>query len=528
MGRIYDAVYGYIELDEVEFDLVNSPIFQRLHWIKQLGPLHTIFPSAQHSRLSHSIGVFHIMKKMIKHFEERDESGYVSGLSKLDKRALKLAALLHDIGHIPLSHVGEKVLQDSYTPEINMEQIEPFDEKKPIDWRAEFQKEGLSESAKLHEYLSAEIVLHNKEIDKILAKKCELQQQHEELKNKIAQIIVGKPEDQVMRCLLHSELDADRLDYLLRDSFFTGVGYGHVDLDYIISRLTVGENTQSEPCLCVENKGLRTVEHYILGRFFLQTQIVFYRKVRFLDLIFADVMGYMMRNQSDKWHMMNLRELLENLRHNPSTADEREYLHKVYTYTDAEVFERMRRLHEELDVKEKSGSASADESYINDCVKTIMDGKIPEPVCTHSILVSVTTLEEKEHIRKLKKKADQIGFDTAQKAGICPWRIKANIADQEVMKYTKRREDEDEQNRREAVRIKYEDSPGKYTVIPVAISNASILKDLVDKSSITLNVYYVNSKSETQDQIDNRENVISQAYESFVRENFLNPANKGD
>jgi hypothetical protein len=61
-GRIFDAVYGYIELDKAEFALVNSPIFQRLHWIKQLGPLHTVFPSAQHSRFSHTLGVFYIIE----------------------------------------------------------------------------------------------------------------------------------------------------------------------------------------------------------------------------------------------------------------------------------------------------------------------------------------------------------------------------------------------------------------------------------------------------------------------------------
>ena len=65
MPRIFDAVYGYIELNSLEFRLVTSPIFQRLQWIKQLGPLNTIFPSAQHSRFSHSIGVYHVVKKMI-------------------------------------------------------------------------------------------------------------------------------------------------------------------------------------------------------------------------------------------------------------------------------------------------------------------------------------------------------------------------------------------------------------------------------------------------------------------------------
>lgn len=112
--RIYDAVYGYIELDEIEFELVNLPIFQRLHWIKQLGPLHTVFPSAQHSRFSHSIGVFHIVKKMLEHLENRsDNHHYKFDKNEKQEEILKFAALLHDIGHVPLSHVGEEVLKST-------------------------------------------------------------------------------------------------------------------------------------------------------------------------------------------------------------------------------------------------------------------------------------------------------------------------------------------------------------------------------------------------------------------------------
>ncbi len=83
--RIYDAVYGYIELNETESKLVNSPIFQRLHWIKQLGALNTVFPSAQHSRFSHSVGVFHIMTKMIEALENREDR-YGHKFQKNDKK----------------------------------------------------------------------------------------------------------------------------------------------------------------------------------------------------------------------------------------------------------------------------------------------------------------------------------------------------------------------------------------------------------------------------------------------------------
>ena len=140
--------------------------------------------------------------------------------------------------------------------------------------------------------MSAEIVLHSKDVDDILSKEkgWKAPKARKKAKKKIAEIIVGKNYEDVPTLLLHSELDADRLDYLLRDSFFAGVGYGKIDLDYIISRLVIFRDERDVADICIENKGLHTIEHYILGRFFLQTQVIYNRKVRFMDLLFYDVM----------------------------------------------------------------------------------------------------------------------------------------------------------------------------------------------------------------------------------------------
>ncbi len=199
MPRIYDAVYGYIELDEVEFALVNSPIFQRLHWIKQLGPLNTIFPSAQHSRFSHSIGVFHIMKKMIRHFEKKEKSRYYQKVALEDWRALVFAALLHDIGHVPLSHIGEQVLARTCASSMEEDSIDV--KEKHANWKDLFPEELCGGSEKLHELLSAEIILHCQKIDEILKKVPGWENDgfRKDMRTKIARLIVGKPDDQVLR-----------------------------------------------------------------------------------------------------------------------------------------------------------------------------------------------------------------------------------------------------------------------------------------------------------------------------------------
>jgi len=532
-GRIFDPVYGYIELGETEFALVNSPVFQRLHWIKQLGPLHTVFPSAQHSRFSHTLGVFYIVRKMIEHLkarQEKDKSGY--DFRRTEEKELRFAALLHDIGHVPLSHVGERVLQDAAEDEIRGEQggdtteIDGF-ARRQASWRTLFpERDFMGGSTKLHERLSAEMVLYNWEIDRILGKVrgWKSRSTRRRAKEKIAQIIVGMDLTNIPTLLLHSELDADRLDYLLRDSFFTGVWYGKIELDYIISRLCIVRDKDGGANLCIENKGLQTVEHYILGRFFLQTQVIFNRKVRLMDLLFADVMRYMIEaGQGKEWVIMNLQQLRDCIRACKG-KDKREHLHTIYRYTDAEIFSKMRLLHEILDQKEKNGETTPEESYINDCIKTIMDGKVAEPVVSHKKLVDLQG--QLDYVKSLETEAKEIAASVAKqlgKDGIYSERVKANVVDQEVMKYQKRMgpgRDAEEPNR-EAVKIAYKNADDTEKFKYAAESNATIVGSLHDKALVLLNVYYIPPKHNANDAEDeaNRQK-IREAFKRLVETRF--------
>ena len=531
MGRIYDAVYGYTELDEIEFKLVNSPIFQRLHWIKQLGPLNTVFPSAQHSRFSHSIGVFHIMQKMIKHLQCNDQVKFFDKVGPEDIKILRLAALLHDIGHVPLSHIGESVLKKTCPTRMDPQKMDAFGKKLP-SWKIRFDEKLRGDATKLHECLSAEIILSSEEIDRILSEEdgWKNTKHREEIKEKIAFMIIGKPDNQVFRALLHSELDADRLDYLLRDSFFTGVGYGHVDLDYIISRFKIVEDEDGQPILCLDKKGLHTVEHYILARFFLHTQVIFDRRVKFLDLAFEDVMKYLvLKTEVEGLRLMGLDDLVESIRGTRGDG-RRKHEHRLYEYTDAEVYVKMRRLHDELDKslrgKQDKEPAQTDEcmqekAYINDCTKIIMDGKIPRPCVTHQKLVSVGTVEEKEHIKEIAEEVEEIAKRIADENGIFPGRIKTCILHQDVMKHTERSEDEVEEDRLEAVKIDVGEEEFMPKLKPAAKSNASILGGLIDKLLLAFSVYYVPARNE--DGVANKEAVIKEGFHEFVSKYFQSP-----
>jgi len=532
MRRIFDPVYGYIELEEDEFDLITSPIFQRLQRIKQTGPLHLVFPGAVHTRYSHSIGVFHIVKKMILHLKKRmgDRGENFFGGEK-EERELKFAALLHDIGHLPISHCGERALTAAYESKRIKEYKQKSAQKQVdpslVSWRNLFEEKHLSSSTRLHECLSVEMTLKDEEIGKILEKTYP-HRNYSLNRESIASIIVGKHKIQKLNALLHSELDADRLDYLLRDSYFTGLDYGKIDLDYIISRLIIPTEEDPENFLCVEDKGLHTVEHYILSRFFLMTQVLSNRRVRALEILFEEVMKYMILSKESDHHILDLEELLKHTK-----KGETDNLHEIYAYTDAQVFIKMRKLHEYLDKKVKSGrTKDKEERYINDCIKMIMDAQIADPVESAQILVELKRnevgMKAKNYLserRRIESAAMEIAEKAAEGLNIYQKRIKVDVKPVNLMTYTNIKDTQErpaEEPNKEAVRIYTENAQKTEDRIKFAAeSKASILKSLADKELLLFNVFYVkSSKEQAQEQEEENIKKIKEYFKGFVAKNF--------
>jgi uncharacterized protein len=270
--RIRDPVHGLItfdfsdEVDKAAWHLINTPDFQRLRRVKQLGVSEFTFPGATHTRLSHSIGVFHLARRLMKVAE-----GYVAAdkISKSRRRIALLASLLHDLGHGPFSHAFEDA------------------EKKRIE-RAGLPKESYRD----HEHWTAELIQsRDGNIRRVLKEEF-----HGDgaIADDIAKMLKGSEQD-LYSSVVSSSFDADRLDYLQRDRMMTGSGAGAIDLDWLLDNLRVvdarvssdespdasdGETVQ---VFAFEEKALQSAESFILARFHLYSQVYLHKTTRGIE-----------------------------------------------------------------------------------------------------------------------------------------------------------------------------------------------------------------------------------------------------
>ena len=263
---INDPVYGSIAINQMELEIIDTPIFQRLRGLRQLARVNFVFPGAEHSRYVHSLGVLYIMGLMTEHL-------YNKGMiTEEDVFKMRAAALLHDIGHYPLSHLGESVYGFIKSNEI----ADGIVEERETQEKSLYEMASSHFKTAHHEHLGKFIIQNNNCIRDILIK-YGLDPQ------KIGEIITGEygSRNTVYSQLLHSSLDADRLDYLLRDSYQTGVKYGLVDLEYLVRLLVVKEdanlNTNDNKVLACNKKGQHVVEHFLMSRYFHYSQVIYHK-----------------------------------------------------------------------------------------------------------------------------------------------------------------------------------------------------------------------------------------------------------
>lgn len=272
---INDPIYGGIPLSTLEMEIISLPIFQRLRGLKQLAHVNYVFPTAEHSRFAHSLGVLFIMGKMAdKLFREKS-------LTQEDVVYLRTAALLHDIGHYPLSHLGEAAYSYWKDNEQANQYLMQKDDSADDTAKVSGNKFKLSHISSYHSKSA-----HHEDLGKYIVENhtglLQIFSKYELDPNIIGGTIVGGrgPKDMKYAQLLHSSLDADRLDYLLRDSFQTGVRYGLVDYEYLIRLLTLKkdhvftDSAEKMDVIAWNKKGQHVLEHFLMSRYFHYSQIV--------------------------------------------------------------------------------------------------------------------------------------------------------------------------------------------------------------------------------------------------------------
>jgi len=272
---INDPVHGFLNIpDEIIFDLIEHPYFQRLGRIKQLGLTHLVYPGAHHTRFHHCIGSMHLMREALHVLRSKGHT-----ITEEEEVSACIAILLHDIGHGPFSHT----LETSIVHQVTHEDISEI----------------------LMEQLNKEF---NHQLDTAI------------------QIFQNNYPKRFLHQLVSSQLDVDRLDYLKRDSFFTGVSEGVIGTERIIKMMNVANDE-----LVIENKGIYSIEKFIIARRLMYWQVYLHKTVisaekllvkilkrakelslNGTDLFASPAFSYFLKNKIDKDSFYSQTETIAN------------------------------------------------------------------------------------------------------------------------------------------------------------------------------------------------------------------------
>ncbi|GAB2719079.1 HD domain-containing protein [Paenibacillus thermoaerophilus] len=234
-----DPVHHYVYVqDRTIWDLINTKEFQRLRRIRQLGASYFTFHGAEHSRFSHSLGVYEIARRIISQFER----GGFPDWPREERLLCLCAALLHDVGHGPFSHSIEQVFGTD------------------------------------HEEWTCRIIREDTEVNRVLRRVSP------DFPDKVAQVIAKTYPEEIVISIVSSQLDADRMDYLLRDAYFTGVNYGTFDLERILRMMRPHRGH-----LVIKESGMHAVEDYLMSRYQMYWQVYFHPVTRSSEIILRKI-----------------------------------------------------------------------------------------------------------------------------------------------------------------------------------------------------------------------------------------------
>lgn len=281
LAEIRDVVYGFVQLDdredEQELEIINHPFFQRLRRIKQLSMTDMVYPGAGHTRFEHSLGVMQMATELFDSITHKREATNIlrddlhinwDGIKRA-RKVVRLAALLHDVGHPPFSHTGESTM--------------PF----------------IPESPKIkytHENYSIAII--KKYFSSIIEDNPNYGISTDEVTALLGDTSAKPTKNLIWKDLISGQLDADRSDYLLRDSIHLGVSYGLYDKDRLINCITIGKDSEMDgsPRMAIEYGGWHIAESLIIARYQMFSQVYYHKTRRAFDYHLGEAVKSVLEN----------------------------------------------------------------------------------------------------------------------------------------------------------------------------------------------------------------------------------------
>ena len=357
VAEIRDPVHGYVKITEVEREVIDSPFIQRLRRIHQLAGAYLVYPGAVHTRFEHVVGAMDVAGLIAESLAKRTD------INHDQIQEVRLAALLHDVGHGPFSHMYEEVL----TEKTNL----------------------------THEDISQRVILETS-IKDILEK-------HGFSSRKMSEFCVGKQtrKPAYLNEIIAGGLSADMMDYLLRDSYFTGVEYGKVDIHRVIDSLDVVEKH-----LALNHAALYAFEAVLIARYEMFKAVYFHRTVRAAELMLVHSMAL----ADQAIHLTNL-----------SNMD------KYLELTDEVVLQKLSTLNEsspELREAKKLARDFRDRRLVKCVFERVIQRR------DHVV----------EHLFDRRRVRDQVVHDLAEKAGVDPMHVYLDVPTTPSVPYTSSRE----------------------------------------------------------------------------------------
>ncbi len=270
---IYDPIYGFIKLTQVEWEIIHSSFYQRLRWIKQLGFSSYVFPGAEHSRFGHSIGVMynahHIISSCGRAVSDKELFNInVSGSEKTYHQLVRLGALMHDLGTFCFSHTTETAYIEFNETKRNSGELDN------------------------HEHLGAFIIKNSTGKNGITS----ILEKHNYDPTAISKLVKGQDPSIMANQILHSDVDCDRMDYLLRDAHYTGLRYGAYDRDYLLHHFTP-RRVGNHDILTINYNALHCVEDFLMARFAWYSQVIRSSHGAKYDAIAKEITTYLLKNK---------------------------------------------------------------------------------------------------------------------------------------------------------------------------------------------------------------------------------------